>query len=114
MSSVFVCPHCGTPHTVPPDGPPPGATCTQCRRPLTAAAITAGAPPPPTVVPVEERPPTVRRAGRRRDEEDEWDAPPTGPAPPIPGSVRAAGIIWAVFGTLILLNFALQVIAALA
>jgi hypothetical protein len=113
MSSVFICPHCGAPHTVPPGGPPPGASCTQCGKPLTTAGITAGAPPP-TVVPVEEAPALVTPARRRR-EDDEWEeAPPRGEALRIPGSVRAAGIIWTVFGTLILLNFAVQALMQLA
>jgi hypothetical protein len=112
MSNVFTCPRCGTPHGVPPGGVPEGAVCTRCGAPLREAAVSAGAPPP-VLAPAEEAPPTVRPA-RPRWEDDEREPPPGGPAPPLPGSVKAAGIIWTVFGALILLGFAVQVLTVLS
>jgi hypothetical protein len=102
MATAFPCPHCGTLHTLDASGLPPGASCSACGRPLDKAAIAPGTPPP-----------AARRAPDRYA--DYLDQPEDVPleAPPIPGAVRAAGIIWIVFGGLILLNFVVQLLVLL-
>lgn len=104
MSTAFTCPHCGAPQITGPGGPPPGAACTACGRPLHEAAVAPGAPPR-----------EARRAPERYAD-DRWDQPEVMPveAPRIPGSARAAGIIWIVFGGIILLNAAISLLIALA
>jgi hypothetical protein len=101
MSTTFACPHCGTPVAVAAGGQPAGVVCPACGRPLHEAAVAAGAPPGAG--------PARRHAG------DRWEQPEPVPvtAPPIPGSVKAAGIIWIVFGSLILLSFVMQVLTQL-
>jgi hypothetical protein len=91
---TLTCPHCGTAQTVDPQaraGPP---RCVRCGQSLANAAFAPGAPRP-SVEPVEPLP-----VGG-------WEEPVPVSAPPFPGIVRAAGIIWIVFGGLILLNFIL-------
>jgi hypothetical protein len=104
MSTVFTCPHCGTALTMPPGGLPSGAVCPSCGRPLHGAAVAPGAPPR-AAAPVP-----------RGYADDRWDRPevvPVTPAP-LPNSVKTAGIIWIVFGGLILLSFAVQALMQLA
>ncbi len=104
MPTTFPCPHCGMQLQAGPEPLPPGAVCPGCRRPLHAASVAPGAPPPPAVLPV----PTAYA-----DDDFERPARPA-PAPTaIPGSVRAAGIIWIVFGALILLNGAVMLLLLL-
>jgi hypothetical protein len=104
MATAFPCPHCGTLHALDPGGLPPGARCTACGRPLDEAAIAPGTPLP---------------AARRAPDpyaDDRWDQPEAVPveAPRLPGQARAAGIIWIVFGGIILLNAAVSLLVALA
>jgi hypothetical protein len=105
MSTGFTCPHCGMSQHVAPASLPPGAVCPGCGRPLHSASVAPGVPPPPVVYPAD--------TGYA---DDSWEQPEPAARlePTIPGSVRAAGIIWIVFGALILLSGGLQLLAQLA
>ena len=103
MSTAFTCPHCGTPHSIPSEGMPEGAVCVKCGQLLQGVAVRPGVPP---------------RAARPIESgyaDDAWEQPEVVQREPpgIPGSVRAAGIIWVVFGALILLSGALQILSQL-
>lgn len=97
MPNSFTCPHCGAQQSVEP-GAGRGALCAACGRPLYGQAVAPGAPArAPVVLPVAEE-----------------EEPLRGEPPPLPGSVKAAGIIWIVFGGLVLLNGGINVLLQLA
>jgi hypothetical protein len=83
---VLACPDCGTEQFVEPGDQ--ARVCGRCGRPLADAAVTATPPTPP----------------QRRRDDDDWYEPQPGPRRKLPTTVLAAGIIWIVFGGLILLN----------
>src|SRR5271166_1295297 len=94
MSTYVTCPGCG--QQQPFDSThPQGRRCARCGAALTDPAIAAGMPARSAAVP-----------GPGPD----WEGAPPGPVPSRPGVVLAAGVIWIVFGSLVLLNFLFSVL----
>ncbi len=102
MSTVFNCPHCGTPHSIPSEGMPDGGVCVNCGQLLQGVAVAPGTPP------------RTARPTESDYADDRWErAERVQREPRLPGTVRAAGIIWVVFGALILLSGGLQILSQL-
>lgn len=115
MQAPPTCPYCGAAQPPPHLSPSGPGICAQCGRPLAATGVAPGrppAPPAPAVAPGRPSAPPVPYAEPLGP--DEWGEGPRGELPPLPTLARAAGIIWVVFGGLILLNFAATVLIALA